>query len=77
MEPIRVVVNGATGKMGVETVAVVCRDDDLTLVGATCHTPRGSILPLPDGSSVPLSTNLEELLKETTPDVLVDFTNAT
>ena len=77
MAPIRVVVNGATGKMGVETVAAICREDDLTLVGATCHTPRGSSLPLPYGSSVPLSTNLEELLKETTPDVLVDFTNAT
>jgi|TARA_B100000809_G_C14996354_1_gene479868 4-hydroxy-tetrahydrodipicolinate reductase len=63
--------------MGMETVSAVCREEDLTLVGAACHTPRGSSLRLSDGSDVPLSTDLEELLHETTPDVLVDFTNAT
>ena len=57
MEPIRVVVNGATGKMGAETVAAVCREDDLTLPGATCHKPRGSSLPLHDGSREPHSTD--------------------
>ena len=33
MSTIRVVVNGATGRMGVETVGAVCRQDDMTLVG--------------------------------------------
>lgn len=77
MASIRLVVNGATGKMGSETVSAICREDDLILVGAACHNQRGSSLPLPDGTDVPLSTNLAELLHETTPDVLVDFTNAT
>ena len=76
MAPIRVVVNGATGKMGVETVAAVSRQDDLALVGATCRQDRGPALTLPNGGQVPLSTNLEELLDRTNPDVLVDFTNA-
>ncbi|MCI0781362.1 MAG: 4-hydroxy-tetrahydrodipicolinate reductase, partial [Chloroflexi bacterium] len=77
MAPIRVVVNGATGKMGTETVAAISREDDLTLIGATCHRERGPTLSVDGGPDVPLSTNLEDLLQRTRPDVLVDFTNAT
>ena len=76
MAPIRVVINGATGKMGTETVNAVCREDDLALIGAACRRERGSTLALPGGKEVPLSTNLEDLLQQTRPDVLVDFTNA-
>ena len=76
MSTIRVVVNGATGKMGVETVGAVCRQDDMTLVGATCRRERGPTLSLPDGREAPLSVNLEELIAQTKPDVVVDFTNA-
>ena len=77
MATIRVVVHGATGKMGTETVAAVSRQDDLTLVGATCRHDRGPVLNLPTGGQVPLSVNLEELIQRTQPDVLVDFTNST
>ena len=76
MPSIKVVVNGATGKMGVETVNAIGREDDLELVGATCRQDRGDRLALADGGSVPLSTNLEQLLADTRPDVVVDFTNA-
>ncbi len=76
MAAIRVVVNGAPGKMGRETVAALCREDDLALVGATCRQERGATLPLPTGGEVPLSTNLEDILSQTHPAVLVDFTNA-
>ena len=76
MAAIRVVVNGATGKMGMETVAAICREDDLALVGATCRQERGATLSLPNGGEVPLSTNLEDILSQTHPAVLVDFTNA-
>ncbi|MFQ6026401.1 MAG: 4-hydroxy-tetrahydrodipicolinate reductase [Dehalococcoidia bacterium] len=76
MAPIRVVINGATGKMGTETVAAIGREADLELVGAACRRERGAILPLPGGGEVPLSTNLEDLLQQTHPDVMVDFTNA-
>ena len=37
---------------------------------------RGPVLALPGGAEVSLSTDLESLLEETKPDVLVDFTNA-
>ena len=76
MAPIRVVINGATGRMGTETVAAVCREEGLVLVGATCGSDRGKTLSLPNGDAVPLSTNLAEVLAETRPDVMVDFTNA-
>ena len=42
MAAIKVVVHGATGKMGLETVAAVCREEDLELVGAICHKNRTS-----------------------------------
>ena len=76
MVPIKVVVNGATGKMGMETLAAVSVDDGLELVGAVCHRERGPILLMPGGEEVSLSTDLAGLLAQTQPDVLVDFTNA-
>lgn len=76
MEPIRVAVNGATGKMGTETAAALGREPDLALVGGLCRRERGGVLALPGGGEVPLSTNLADLLDQTGPAVLVDFTNA-
>ena len=76
MAPIKVVIHGATGRMGTETVSAVCREDDLSLVGATSGRDRGTKLALPTGGDVPLSTSLGEILGETSPDVVVDFTNA-
>ena len=72
---ISVVIHGATGRMGSETVRAVSASDDIALVGATCHTPRGDVLPTPAGD-VPLSTNLAEILDSAKPDVMVEFTHA-
>jgi len=80
MASITVIVNGATGKMGTETVAAITHQKDLpngmTLVGAICFRNRGPSLELPNGEQVPLSTDLDELLPRVKPDVMVDFTNA-
>ncbi len=62
--------------MGRETVAAVSGEADLSLVGATCRRERGGTLTLPNGGEVPLSTNLEYILEQTRPEVMVDFTNA-
>ena len=70
MASTKVLISGATGKMGVETVAAVDREDGLTLVGATCAHDRGPILTTPTGD-VLLSTDLESLLEQTRPDVMV------
>ena len=76
MASIKVAVNGAAGKMGRETVGAICREPDLEPVGAVDQVP-GDKLDLPDGSgTIPLYTNLEGLLKDISPHVLVDFTRA-
>ncbi|HAA95442.1 MAG TPA: 4-hydroxy-tetrahydrodipicolinate reductase, partial [Dehalococcoidia bacterium] len=56
MAAIKVLISGAPGRMGVETVGAVTREDDLTLVGATCAQDRGSTLATAAGD-VPLSTD--------------------
>ena len=76
MASIKVVISGATGKMGVETVAAVSKETDLELVGGSCKQDRGPTLGAPYGTVIPLSTDLESLLEQTQPDVVVDFTNA-
>src|SRR5271170_146248 len=54
---LKVAVNGAEGKMGLETVAAIGRDPELELVGALGH-----------------QDNLEQAIKATRPDVVIDFT---
>ncbi len=77
MEPIKIVVHGASGKVGQEVVRAVCREPDLRLVGAVDLEPAADALPLPDGSGeVPFSGSLEDVLERGRPDVMVDFTIA-
>ena len=76
MASIKVVVQGAAGRMGREVVAAICREPDMEPVGAVDLRP-GNTYDLPDGSgSIPLSSSLEEILSTTRPQVLVDFTQA-
>ena len=74
-DAIAVVVHGATGRMGAETVRAIAAAPDLTLAGGTCRTPRGDTLPTPAGD-VPLSTDLTALLDAARPQVMVEFTHA-
>ncbi len=76
MDPIRVVVNGALGKMGGEiTKAVVC-EPGLKLVGAVEKEVTQRYLPLAESLElIPFSSNLGSLLKNCNADVVVDFTN--
>jgi 4-hydroxy-tetrahydrodipicolinate reductase len=75
--PIRVVVNGALGRVGQEVVKAVLADPELRLVGATEHTVSQPYLPAPDYPElIPFSSNLGPLLEKTRPDVIVDFTRS-
>lgn len=77
MRPFRVVVQGALGRMGREVVSAVCHQDGMQVVGAVELETKGDNLPLPDGSgNVPLASDLEHILIDCQPDVLVDFTIA-
>jgi len=74
---IRVVVQGALGKVGREVVNALCQEPETEVVGATELTVTTDSLVLPDGSgNVPFSSDLAQLITDVKPDVLVDFTIA-
>ena len=75
MDPIGVVVNGITGRMGSEVANLLCQRDDLLAVGAASRSASPGEYPLPDGSgSIPLSNSLDDVISGA--DVVVDFTSA-
>jgi len=77
MKPIRVVVQGALGRMGREGISALCREPEMQVVGAVELQVSEDSLPLPDGSgTVPFSADLDYILTSCQPDVLVDFTVA-
>ncbi len=77
METIKVVVNGASGKMGQEVVKAVCHEPGMQLVGAVELQVSDDYLTLPEGGGkVPFSSNLDYILNNCRPSVLVDFTIA-
>ncbi len=55
MNPIKVIVRGALGKVGREVVNAVPRESDLRLVGAVDSQAKDDALLLADKSSVPFS----------------------
>ena len=77
MAKIRVLVHGVVGRMGRETLNAVCGADDMQPVGGVDIVTTGSQLDLADGAgSIPLSSDLSSLLLQTSPHVVVDFSNA-
>lgn len=77
MGQTRVVVYGASGRVGQEVVRAVCEDSETQLAGAVDLRAAGDNLTLPDGSgTVPFSSDLAAILDSCRPDVVVDFTVA-
>lgn len=77
MEAIKVVVHGALGRMGGEVVSALCREPGMLLVGAADLKAKEDYLPKPDGSgAVPLSSDLDYILGNCQPNVMVDFSIA-
>ena len=77
MKPIKVVIQGAKGRVGQVLVDALCREPEVQLVGAVELRVSEERLPLPDGSgTIPFSSNLDYILTNCQPDVLVDFTIA-
>lgn len=68
--PVRVAVTGAAGRMGRELLDVADGRDDVEVALAVNRSPVEEVsgVPVRDAADLP------ELLAETTPDVLVDFT---
>lgn len=74
LQMIKVLVNGALGRMGSEVVRAVFHAEDMELVGGVDPTGAGKKLLLPDGTEGTLYTDLSEALEKAQPDVVVDFT---
>lgn len=78
-EKTRVVVNGALGKMGKETVKAVAADPQLELVGMVDLKARGEKLKEITGldyhADLAVETDLEQALLRLHPEVVVDFTS--
>ncbi|MBE3573958.1 MAG: 4-hydroxy-tetrahydrodipicolinate reductase [Firmicutes bacterium] len=76
-ERIRVVVVGACGSMGRETVKAVCQAGDLELVGAVNRSHAGQDIGQvagPGPLGILVSPDLEGTLEAAKPQVMVDFT---
>lgn len=77
MEFVRVVVNGALGRMGQEIAKAVAREPGMKAVGAVEREVTQQYLPMVETLElVPFSSDLGSLLKRCNADVVVDFTNA-
>lgn len=68
---IKVLINGALGRMGGEVVKKVTAENDLT-VAAAVDVKTGTITV--DGNTYQVTNDLAAAIKETQPDVVVDFT---
>ncbi|MFO7712177.1 MAG: 4-hydroxy-tetrahydrodipicolinate reductase [Dehalococcoidia bacterium] len=77
MDFVRVVVNGALGRMGQEIAKAVVLEPGMKAVGAVEREVAQQYLPLAGTMElVPFSSDLGTLLKECNADVVVDFTDA-
>jgi 4-hydroxy-tetrahydrodipicolinate reductase len=77
MEIIKVVVHGASGRVGQEVVKAVSQEPGMQLAGAVDLKATAPELTLPDGAvKVPFSTDFKSVITACQPDVVVDFTIA-
>jgi 4-hydroxy-tetrahydrodipicolinate reductase len=72
----KVIVTGAFGRMGRETVAALAKDDTLDLAGAVAPHANEEYLDLPGGAGlIPVGRDLETIINRVRPRVMVDFTH--
>jgi 4-hydroxy-tetrahydrodipicolinate reductase len=76
MSPLKVVVNGALGKVGREVVKAISQDTETKLVGAVDIKADENNSSVEGLGSVKLSDKLDKVVDATKPDVIVDFTLA-
>ncbi|MEK7872874.1 MAG: 4-hydroxy-tetrahydrodipicolinate reductase [Chloroflexota bacterium] len=77
MPPIKVVVQGASGRMGREVMAALCRDSAIEPVGAVDIKANEDYISLPDGLGlIPYARDLEPIIQRLHPHVVVDFSSA-
>jgi len=77
MEPIKIVVHGALGRVGREVVRAFANSGAIRTVGAVDLKATSDYLFLPEiNDKIPISTDLSPIINATKPDVIVDFSLA-
>jgi len=76
MDTKTVVIHGASGRVGQVLLNTLCQEPRVKLVGAVDIKAPGDKIILGDGSTIPFSTDLEKILIQTSPQVMVDFSVA-
>jgi len=77
-EKISVIVAGALGKMGIESMRAIAVDHELELSGAADIKAKGETVASVTGLNeidLPIENDLEQLIYKIKPDILLDFTN--
>jgi 4-hydroxy-tetrahydrodipicolinate reductase len=76
MNPIKIVVHGAGGRVGKVLVETIRPESGVQIVGAVDIRADADQLTLPDGTRIPFSARLDQILETTRPAVVVDFSLA-
>lgn len=71
---IKVLVNGALGRMGSEVVKTVLEQEDMELVAAVDAFGADKMILVKNGNQMAVATDLKAKLMVVKPDVVVDFT---
>ncbi|MEE9203221.1 MAG: 4-hydroxy-tetrahydrodipicolinate reductase [Dehalococcoidia bacterium] len=74
--PIGVIVHGAAGRVGREMLTGLSGHDDIQLLAGVDRQASGDWLALTHGCSIPLALDLEAVIGNIRPLVVVDFTDA-
>lgn len=76
MEPIKLLIHGASGRVGQVLINNLYRFSDVRIVAAVDLKAANDTLKLGDGSWIPFSQELEKMIISTSPQVIVDFSLA-
>jgi 4-hydroxy-tetrahydrodipicolinate reductase len=76
MNPKTFVIHGASGRVGQVLISTLSQESQVKLVGAVDIKVSSDKIILGNGGSIPFSTDLEKILTQTRPEVMVDFSLA-
>ena len=71
----RVIVAGALGRMGREMSAGLARQADIEVVGGVDPRADADSVALASGGSIPVGRDLQAMIEQVSPRVMVDFTH--
>ena len=74
--PIRVLIHGVSGRMGLEVLLALSQTDWIEPVGGIRRNNSSGEFIIPNSSdSIPLFPTVDSAIQVTNPDVMIDFTN--